>query len=176
MIQQDKIRVLMMYYGCNVEYGYEGRKRKGLITGNNAVYGIEIFDSSRLTHLHHNVDPDLIQLILKPLSKISDEDAIEVAKIALPLPFHRHTKGWKVTRDFAITGWPYIKVHNPKNVYSFQIDCTCCWFSIYNMDQSCTQESDIHIVDIIDYLRSHSYALPHKGQDLFEAGIAIESK
>lgn len=169
MKREDRIAICHLYYNAPVLTS-DGI---GMIHAINHGAGVFVSSDLRPSRFYGF---DEIQLLLSALSEITDEDAIEAAKIALPLPFHRHKKEWKVSRDFTITGWPYIKVHNPKNVFSFQIDCTCCWFSIYNMDEACTQESDIHIVDIIDYLRSHRYALPYKGQDLFEAGIAIKSK
>ena len=114
------------------------------------------------------------QLILKKLEDISDEDCLEVAKILLPVPFERRTKGWVVSRDFTITGYPYIKIHHPMIVYSVQIDAKLVNFDIDNTEDRETGAHDMKPTAIIDYLRSKSYdcgygAIPN----LIDAGIAI---
>ena len=91
----------------------------------------------------------------------------------LPLPFQRHTGGWIVERDNDVNCWVYIKVSNPKNLYSLVIDCHLLNFNIYNKEEQVNYEHDIPIHAIIDYLRSKSYNTPFRGVDLVKAGIAV---
>lgn len=114
------------------------------------------------------------KLQLTPLSKITDEHAIEVARIWKP------DYEWKVmSRD--------------------QFDCLLMvecsdyimWFdfmdSSFDFEEKYTGEENIEahrcekertycesIVEIIDRLRELGYALPYKGQSLFDLGIAID--
>ena len=81
-------------------------------------------------------------------------------KILTPLPFLKYKTGWEVARDWAVTGWPYIKVHHPKNVYNIVIDCKLCNFNVYNMDEGITNEIDMHPSQIIQYLISKGYSVP----------------
>lgn len=79
------------------------------------------------------------QLSLFDLSDITDEDAVEVAKI---LGFHSSQK--------EMGKW-YVK-------------------------DGLTHKTDVQphiIIQVIDFLRSRSYALPYKSVNLFDAGIAI---
>lgn len=159
-------------------FGYNPNTKIEDLDSNRAIETEDIYYQEyiikRLREVTGCIDIERLRLILKPLSQISDKDAIEVAKIIYPLPFQRHTNGWSISRDFTINGYPYIKIQNPKNVYSFQIDCALCAFDLYNMDENVTIETPMNNVHVIDYLRSKNYALPYLGVDLFEAGIAIE--
>lgn len=108
-------------------------------------------------------------LALKPLSAISDEDAIEVANIILDLDIvKRYKTPFTVTRNFAITGWPYIKVHHPKNRYSVIIDCALANFNIYEDDEAITMAHDMKPCNVIDFLRSKGYAVPFMGASVEE--------
>jgi len=88
------------------------------------------------------------QLILKPLSSISDEDAIEVAKIHFGSSFPE-----KVL----------------PNDYSFVISVGKRLSNNINN----TLINGLTWLEITDYLRSKSYLLPYMGIDLLSAGIAI---
>lgn len=116
------------------------------------------------------------KLILKPLSSISDEDAIEVAKILLPNYFANMQKGWLVSRDYAVTGYPYIKVHHPKKVSSVQIDPKLVNFDIDGMEDRETGSHDMKPAATIDYLRSKSYDCGYGSiPSLITAQIAISA-
>lgn len=143
MENKEKARFFAQYYGQKV-YRVEGKEGTCYLGG----FGLS--------------NPELSHLLLKPLSSITDEDAILVTDIILGMNvINRYATPWKVTRDFAITGWPYIKVHHPKNIYSLNIDCNLCVFDLYNMEDSCTSEHDMKWCNVIDFLRSRGYALPY---------------
>ena len=120
-------------------------------------------------------DYDQSQLLLTPLSKISDEDAVEVAKILIPQCFLNTKKGWQVSRNYTTTGYPYIKIHHPKKVYSVQIDCTLVNFDIDDMEDRVTASCDAKPVALTDYLRSKGYDCGHGSiPSLIAAGVAVE--
>ncbi|WP_286777105.1 hypothetical protein [Sphingobacterium sp. UBA2074] len=65
-------------------------------------------------------------LYLSPLSSITDEDAIEVAKIACPMLFHTYSKGHIVDRSEK----DWLTVKHDRNIKSVDIDfdgyvCVC---------------------------------------------------
>lgn len=101
-----------------------------------------------------------VRLILKPISEISDEDAITVAKmlgceveldekIYPPNPMLRNIP--KLTTDQKLS-----------NIGKRELNILDNTVGVNPME-----------FDIADFLRSKSYALPYMGIDLFEAGIAI---
>lgn len=152
-------QIALSYLGCEVLYGYEGRKKVGTLTGHNAITGLQIFDTSRLTHLHHNVNPDLCQLILTPISQISEDDAIEVAKM-----IDEFIESPKVSRDEYC-----IEINDDKrmrHVVIMKVDG-----SIYcNDNQNCNNRC-------IDYLRSLGYDCGYGSiPSLIEVGIAVNKK
>lgn len=191
LTKKDKARVFAMYVGQKLCYKYEDRNgavqlRDGIILG--TVGSTIHFNPIRIDG---TVDVRTVEtryagyatLLLRPLSAITDEDAIEVAKIILPNHFLTNAKGWKVTRDYAITGFPYVKVHNPKKVSSVQIDCTLCNFSVYDMEDSATDSTDMRPSEITQFLIQRGYAVPLfiapgqpcNGMTAIEMGIAIDA-
>ena len=121
MEQKLTAAIAASYFGADVicaPYGGQpNRKITGTMIGLNN-HGIDIkFPEWQSPH---QIATDQCQLILTPLSKISDEDAVEVAKIIMPFCFTNRKNGWKVTRDYAVTGYPYIKIHHPKKVCLFR--------------------------------------------------------
>lgn len=98
-------------------------------------------------------DWDVIKLILKPLSAISDEDAVEVANIF----------GNRISEDveredcFDFIGFQYYLVELFE-VGSDMMDIT--------LDKA---------IKAIDFLRKQGYMIPFRGVDLFKAGIAIDA-
>jgi len=98
---------------------------------------------------------------LKRLEEITDEDMLGLASIVLDMPFQKYKTGWKVIRDFTVTGWPYIRVTHPKNVYSFELDCELVNFNVYYMEDTATAEHDMKPTQCIDYLRSKGYNIPN---------------
>lgn len=116
------------------------------------------------------------KLKLRPLSAITDDDAIEVAKILLPQCFANCKNGWQVSRDFTITGYPYIKIHHQKKVFSVQIDCKLVNFDVQDMEDSVTSSTDMKPAVVIDYLRSIGIDCGYAHiPSLIAAGIAISA-
>lgn len=86
------------------------------------------------------------QLILKPLSKISDEDAISVAKL---MPNYD----------------PLDQTASDEEILEILV---------FDGKEATTEHIEELPLKIYDFLRSKGYALPYMGIDLFESGIAIE--
>ena len=163
-----KARIFASYFGCEYQIYFEGAPtRKAKIDGYHLA-----------TIMHHPSNENTERkLLLSPLSAITDDDAIEVAKIIIPLPFQKYTKGWEVARDYTVTGWPYIAVHNPKNVFKVEIDCKLVIFNLYNMEDVISCEHDMKCVEVIDFLRSRNYDCGYGSiPSLIVAGIAIEAR
>lgn len=85
-------RIFLMYVRQPCRFGFEGREKKGQIIGNTEPFGIQVFDPGTPLVPYKNVRPDLIKLLLIPLSAISDEDAIQVAKLTYAMPYPAHTE------------------------------------------------------------------------------------
>jgi len=107
-------------------------------------------------------------LLLKPLSSISDEDAIEVAKIACPELFHTRKSGHYVDRSQI----DWISVKHDYNYKSVDIDIDG-YVLVCDESDGSLYERNPNMVHAIDYLRSKGYALPWMGltaQEMVEAG------
>jgi hypothetical protein len=67
---------LHLYIGSSlqVEYGYKGTKKIGILTGYDEVYGWQIFRSEVVLAPYVTVRDELIKPILRPLSDITKED------------------------------------------------------------------------------------------------------
>lgn len=107
-------------------------------------------------------------LSLKPLSSISDEDAIEVAKIACPELFHTRKSGHYVDRSQI----DWISVKHDYNYKSVDIDIDG-YVLVCDESDGSLYERNPNMVHAIDYLRSKGYALPWMGltaQEMVEAG------
>jgi hypothetical protein len=151
---QSKVKFFALYWGQLV---MQGSWRNAL----EALYPIT-FDSIGKCHNYH--------LRLKPLSAISDEDAIEVAKIALG--FSKITKNIEITtttdRRFGFSFWL-------NNEVEYMIDFN----NLYNptliaLTRKTADNEYLHnACNISDYLRSKGYALPWMGlsvEEMVEAG------
>lgn len=111
-------------------------------------------------------------LNLKPLSSITDEDAIALSKIILEAPFSRY-RNINVTRNFSVTDFPYIMVSHKNLRHRLQIDCTLVNFNILELEEDVSSQIDMKPYACIDYLRSKGYALPWMGlsvDEMVEAG------
>lgn len=147
----------MAYPNANVIYEGKLYKISSILLNHNS-FRIERTNDDRLditdsatAHL------DECQLLLKPLSKISDEDAIELIKIEDKNCAYTHNGEPLSNIEYgAKQGWVYI--------YSDEIDLgrKPIYFSEYTLS-----------IEQADFLRSRSYNLPFRGIDLVEAGIAI---
>lgn len=111
-------------------------------------------------------------LHLKPLSQISDEDAIEVAKIINDAPFITHKK-WQVEKyTKAEAGCDGVKVfaRHSARYYTFDFDGQ---FDHLDEDTDHEMLGYCDFPAAYDFLRSRGYALPFRGlsvNEMKEAG------
>lgn len=117
-------------------------------------------------------DTDIVfKLRLKPLSKITDEHAIEVCKSFYQLCFNGKCKnGWQVEKDKMYPD-EFLNITHKDNDFFFVIDKIDGNITLYRSEE---YDSGGCNVDAVDKLRELGYALPYKGKSLFELGIAIE--
>lgn len=148
-------KIFAMYMPCDVMDLFNDRVGKfvGLDYNNNPVQVLH------KTVWHFNYDE--VKLLLISLSKITDEHAIEVAKICKP------NVVWNITKKE-----PFNRIVLESNSYRLSI-----WFVDYyciEFEYCDTPSHFSSISDVIDRLREIGYALPYKGQSLFDLGIAID--
>jgi hypothetical protein len=98
-------------------------------------------------------------LSLRSISSLTDEECIKLAALVLENPFNRY-RNIQVTRDFKITGFPYIAVHHKNVRQRFNIDCTHVNFSVYDMEEDVSSQIDMKPWACIDYLRSIGILIP----------------
>lgn len=104
---------------------------------------------------------NVFYLELTPLSQISDEDAIEVAKLIDNAPFFTHKK-WEIKR---VDNEPasYLKVFSEKSHHYYEIDFDgYLWYK----DEYTAEMPPFALpnyLDAYDYLRSKGYALSFNG-------------
>ena len=107
-----------------------------------------------------------VKLILRSLSDMTEEEAIEICKIYAPFPFTgNRLKHWAVDRS-NFKEYQYLKVYNKNNQYEFQIDCKECCLEMYNDGELCESYNQAYY---IKYLLSKHFDL----FGLIEAGLAI---
>ena len=182
-----KKKVFPLYMGANCKYHKHGvtpDELFGVLVGLNAVDEV-LYLCDTENGIIDEVLPDNCTLILKPLSAISDEDAVEVAKILCGSQyidiemqdFGVHptiTVGHEILR-IRYTAYEVAKFEGDKAL-SFTVHISS-WGTMNtyitkegrNMELgNCTRSLPVY-----DYLRSKHYALPYAGNDLFTAGIAI---
>ena len=107
-------------------------------------------------------------LELKPLSQISDEDAINVAKLVSPMLFEGRGKNGGHYIDKSETWWYSVK-HNGKTL---MVDIDLDGY-IFEYDEVEEYKRPSHSLIGTDYLRSKAYALPYMDlslEDLVEYG------
>lgn len=107
-------------------------------------------------------------LELKPLSQISDEDAIEVAKLVSPMLFEGRGKNGGHYIDKSEIGWYSVK-HNGKTL---MVDIDLDGY-VFEYDEVEEYKRPSRSLIGTDYLRSKCYALPWMDlsvEDLVEYG------
>ncbi len=167
-----KIKVFVQYLGQRVIFGYEDQKKNGTLVGNCEPFGLQIFNPSNAVVPHHNVNPDLIHLVLKPLSEITDEDAIEVAKIVLG------GKNWNVTRyEKHIHFLDVVEVNGLQSFWAVNIFFLAGTISLnlHRPDEDNAQKCG-DTLPAYQYLISKGYDLPNYllgGKTLQQSGLAI---
>lgn len=148
---------LHLYFGCKVEYGYEGREKIGRLIGKVCPFGWQV-DQLRLISPHLNVDSRFIRLFLRPLSSIAKED-IDLGDFILEydIIIQPFTGGYVVELD---------SVHNDGYMITIYPDgsmnCVC-------KDNS--EQYPFHGGDLFRQLLSKGFDL----FDLIPAGLAIDS-
>ncbi len=114
-----------------------------------------------------------IVLPLKKLEAITDEHAIEVAKIAARRPEHYSLKDADITRHENSIDIIFLdELDNVINI-SFPNGDVLFYEHDKNGNRAIHQRTNGQ-AKYIDLIRELSYALPYKGIDLFKAGIAID--
>lgn len=71
---------LHLYLGCDVEYGYESRKKIGELVGKHSEWGWQVFTRQVLVTYHH-VRDELIKPILRRLSSMTEEEKKEYVRL-----------------------------------------------------------------------------------------------
>ena len=139
---------------------YWGQKIAHYSDGNNARYTVCV-GKYPFSSIHH--------IILKPLSSISDEDAIDVAKIVHSTSFLNHKHKWEVDVDVE---YGFKTVSAKGSYHSFDIDIIDDGHvSMYDGDNPTL--STLNHYGALDLLRSRGYALPYMGlpvKEMIEAG------
>lgn len=124
------------------------------------------------------------QLILTPLGEITDEDAIEVARIILDKEV-----GWN---PLEILRWDWCTrmiIRREPDITDAETTVEMCISILTELDESpirwtwnyikgngtgISERNCPNVITAIDFLRSRSYALPYKGINLYQAGIAVK--
>lgn len=149
MSKEDRARVFALYLGCDLDLGDNEH------TATLAGVGMDDFTSiehSTGSYGEHSIHDQSTKLILKDLSEISDEDAVEVAKI-LKVSYSNNPES---DACFDITGLAYFLQE------------------LFETGSDVMSVTGDKFLLLSDYLRSKSYMLPYKGQDLFTTGIAVK--
>jgi hypothetical protein len=155
--REEVARVCGMYLGCRVKVGGSRKYHKlvGISEGQCRLTGSQGF--TRWYPISE------CQLILTPLEDITDEDVEALARIAKlegKIDIHRG--------DFAINVYDESK----RRLLFYHRGS----FSNTRIFDKNGFEVIEYCIDIIDFLRSRSYALPYRGVDLVASGIAVYKK
>lgn len=116
---------------------------------------------------------DKFKMALKPLSQMSDEDALAVAKLAT-----------RYSEDIDYVAYRF-EIQNRADTYLIITFRGACVKIDYKHDAVAFMTASniympsmfmpvLNMQDIVDYLRAKHYALPYQGHSLFELGVAIE--
>lgn len=149
-----RARVFALHLGCGYTYENEFGRYKNVV------------DWKLLQKIQtgYGIDP---QLLLTPLSEISDADAIEVAKIVMPV----------ASGDYLFV----VMRMDDKVIVRFNENVDVAIFYDGNIVIASVHDEEympaFNIPNAVDLLRSKEYALPAYGiPDLFEAGIAVRKE
>lgn len=181
-IKENKLtaQIAGAYLGCDVKHSTMGRSGIGKLTAiRKDVLGISDEDDIYGSW----INTDYCQLLLRPLSEITDEDAVQVANMKkrechteftvsnMQHALHQTSKDgynilWIDFQSFSINHAGHSQVHKHKIGIS-------TWGSVtHYYDGELSQVNDSR--QIIDYLRSRSYDCGYGNiPSLIQAGIAI---
>jgi len=158
-------------------YGYSHSKRQGYIIGNNEPFGIQISRMGPGSEVvpRENVNPELIEVYKRPLSLITDEEAIHVARLAHQRPDAPFTilRRDKDLIHVEFTDKIGMKYHISM-LYNYGTICANMFFpahgdkdarnSTVNIGQiNLSSARPIPYIAIIDYLRESKFAMPYHG-------------
>jgi len=112
-------------------------------------------------HFLANYSDRIDKLLLTPLSAISDEHAVEVAKLV---------NENAINREHCAIPFQVVREDNRTDVW-FGFDCVHIYHNGSILDNKTTGWVNM---DVSDFLRSKSYHVPYMGIDLFETNIALD--
>ena len=141
---EERKKIILSYVTAHCNYGFNFDK-KGIISGNVEPFGIQVFQLCNVHIPYINVRPDLVSILVNPLSKITDVDKIYC--------YHKHSE--------------YCKYDETQSY------CTLLDSANLIIEKEGIKSMSF-LASQIDYLRSSSYALPHSGytvEDLIQCGI-----
>ena len=161
LTNEERARIFAMYMPCDVMdlFNDSGGKFVGLDYNNNSVQVLH----KAVWHLNY----DEVKLLLMPLSKITDEHAIEVAKL-----WHKGAlfNMWEI--DTRTQG--YLELVNKTTKQIIRIWSTgSIDFQLVVGNETLFDNCEA-VVEMIDCIRELGYAIPYKGKSLFDLGIAID--
>lgn len=145
-MENDKTRFFALHLNSDVEYTfneYEGSHLSYTGRHISKLVGVTCYNDYEMlvdtgTELYPASEPENPVLLLKPLSEISDEDGVEVAKIF-------NSKNIKRTPE-------YIVLNKDNN--------TWLWFDGEILSDSRVDQQPLQLLEAYDFLRSKSYLLP----------------
>lgn len=127
-------------------------------------------------HVFNGLLENLIQecrLILAPLPIITDEHAIEVAKIAAGRPKHYTIDDADITRNGSTV--EVVFLDKPDECINIGFNGDVLVYIHEKGGNRLIEKRPSSQSEYIDKIRELGYALPYKGIDLFEAGLAIDA-
>lgn len=150
LTNKERERIFAMYYGAEMLSSFKEPFK---------VNGDIIQDISSVWPMHN-----VAKILLIPLSKITDEHAIEVANL------WNKGYGWEINTRVQF----YLELVNKTTYQIIRIWFTgSIDFQLIVGNETLFDNCEA-IVEMIDKLRELGYALPYKGKSLFELGIAID--
>lgn len=156
LTNQERARIFAMYLGQKV-------------FSNSYSKGVRELTANDLGNVLYSDDKGLLNL--SELQDITDEDAIEVADMLTGFlsgiqryGINENEHRFKQVICYGVSGDEYggtINIHADGSI-------------IWDYENKTKYDGhELRLLQVYDYLRENSYALPFKGQDLFELGIAI---
>jgi hypothetical protein len=154
LTREEVARVFAMYAYSETKYQANDLITLDLITG--AIVDIVKYGHGKL--------------LLTPLDKITDEDAIDVAKIA------GYDNDYEIRR---VKNGNEIWITKIAGAFRESICLDEMKITNHGYDDAYGHDREYplpNVIEVIDYLRSKGYALPYKGQSLFGLSLAIQKQ
>ena len=148
-----KYKVLLQYFGCKVIH-----KNMGIVC-----------DWTTITeNTYKRFKDESFKLVLKPISAITDEDAMEVSKICYKENF-RKIKRYHDHIELEIDDLNDLRIY-------FNAEIKTAWRETVSCKDIESDEQLLTYINCIDYLRSKGYDTPQYllgGKTLFDCELAI---